>query len=79
MIGLVRRGFSPEVITQLKRVYRYLLQSKLNTSQALAQIQSDPTLLCAEVDYLVTFIQSSERGVGLRRPGRRFDELVVDD
>ncbi|HIN70298.1 MAG TPA: acyl-ACP--UDP-N-acetylglucosamine O-acyltransferase, partial [Acidobacteria bacterium] len=78
-IGLVRRGFSPEVITQLKRVYRYLLQSKLNTSQALAQIQSDPTLLCAEVDYLVTFIQSSERGVGLRRPGRRFDELVVDD
>ena len=78
-IGLVRRGFSPEVITQLKRVYRYLLQSKLNTSQALAQIQSDPTLLCAEVDYLVTFIRSSERGVGLRRPGRRFDELVVDD
>ena len=78
-IGLVRRGFSPEVITQLKRVYRYLLQSKLNTSQALARIQSDPTLLCAEVDYLVTFIRSSERGVGLRRPGRRFDELIVDD
>ena len=78
-IGLVRRGFSPEVITQLKRVYRYLLQSKLNTSQALARIQSVPTLLCAEVDYLVTFIRSSERGVGLRRPGRRFDELIVDD
>ena len=78
-IGLVRRGFSPSVITQLKRVYRYLLQSKLNTSQALARIQADKTLLCAEVDYLVNFIRSSERGVSLRRPGRRFDELVVDD
>lgn len=78
-IGLVRRGFSPSVITQLKRVYRYLLQSKLNTSQALERIQADKTLLCAEVDYLVNFIRSSERGVGLRRPGRRFDELVVDD
>ncbi|MEC8952576.1 MAG: acyl-ACP--UDP-N-acetylglucosamine O-acyltransferase [Acidobacteriota bacterium] len=78
-IGLVRRGFSPGVITQLKRVYRYLLQSKLNTSQALERIQADKTLLCAEVDYLVNFIRSSERGVGLRRPGRRFDELVVDD
>lgn len=78
-IGLVRRGFSPGVITQLKRVYRYLLQSKLNTSQALARIQADQTLLCAEVDYLVNFIRSSERGVGLRRPGRRFDELIVDD
>ena len=78
-IGLVRRGFSPSVITQLKRVYRYLLQSKLNTSQALERIQADKTLLCAEVDYLVNFIRASERGVGLRRPGRRFDELVVDD
>ena len=78
-IGLVRRGFSPGVITQLKRVYRYLLQSKLNTSQALARIQADQTLVCAEVDYLVNFIRSSERGVGLRRPGRRFDELIVDD
>ena len=78
-IGLVRRGFSPGVITQLKRVYRYLLQSKLNTSQALERIQADKTLLCAEVDYLVNFIRSSERGVGLRRPGRRLDELIVDD
>ncbi|HAK54237.1 MAG TPA: hypothetical protein DCP38_01955, partial [Acidobacteria bacterium] len=70
-IGLIRRGFSPELITKLKRTYRYLLQSKLNTSQALVQIESDPALACAEVDYLVTFIRSSKRGVGLRRAGRR--------
>ena len=38
----MRRGFSDETVTKLKRAYRYLLQSKLNTSQALAQIEHDP-------------------------------------
>jgi len=79
-IGLIRRGFSPELITKLKRTYRYLLQSKLNTSQALVQIESDPALACAEVDYLVTFIRSSKRGVGLRRAGRRrHEDEPLDD
>jgi UDP-N-acetylglucosamine acyltransferase len=32
-IGLSRRGFTPDTISQLKRAYRYLLQSKLNTSR----------------------------------------------
>ena len=35
-IGLARRGFTPDTISQLKRAYRYLLPSKLNTSRALA-------------------------------------------
>lgn len=78
-IGLVRRGFGPGVIAKLKRTYRYLLQSKLNTSQALAQIENDSTLRCAEVDYLVGFIRSSTRGVSLRRPAKRLEETVVDD
>ena len=34
-IGLVRRKFSPECIAKLKRSFRYLLQSKLNTTSAL--------------------------------------------
>lgn len=78
-IGLVRRGFSPETIAKLKRTYRYLLQSKLNTSQALARIDKDKSLSCAEVEYLVKFIRTSQRGVGLRRPTRRLDDLIVDD
>ena len=69
-IGLVRNGFSQEVIVKLKRAYRYLLQSKLNTSQALARIEMDPSLDCSDVDYLVEFIKSSERGVSLRRSFR---------
>lgn len=78
-IGLVRRGFSPDVVSKLKRAYRYLLVSKLNTSRAVSRIESDPTLACPDVQYLVDFIRSSHRGVLLRRPTRRADEAVVDE
>ena len=71
-IGLVRRQFSPDSIEKLRRAYRILLHS--NTSRALAQIESDPTLRCEEVLYVVDFIKSSHRGVGLRRPSRRVDD-----
>lgn len=78
-IGLARRGFTPDTIGQLKRAYRYLLQSKLNTSRALIEIERDRTLSSPEVRYLVEFIRSSRRGVILRRPTRRAEDLVVDD
>lgn len=71
-IGLVRRKFSPDSIAKLRRAYRHLVHS--NTSHALARIEQDPTLACAEVEYVVRFIRSSSRGVGLRRPSRRLDE-----
>jgi UDP-N-acetylglucosamine acyltransferase len=78
-IGLARRGFTADTIAQLKQAYRYLLQSKLNTSRALIQIEQDATLTASEVRYLVDFIRSSSRGVILRRPTRRAEELVADE
>jgi UDP-N-acetylglucosamine acyltransferase len=75
-IGLVRRKFSQDAIAKLRRAYRYLLHS--NTSRALAQIEQDPTLQCPEVQYVVNFIRTSKRGVGLRRPSRRLEELVEE-
>ena len=78
-IGLARRGFTPDTISQLKRAYRYLLQSKLNTTRALAQIEQDPTLTSPEVRCLVEFIRGSQRGVVLRRPTRRTEELVAEE
>ncbi len=78
-IGLARRGFTPDTIAQLRHAYRYLLQSKLNTSRALAQIEQDPALSAPEVRYLVEFIRSSVRGVILRRPIRRAEEVVADE
>jgi UDP-N-acetylglucosamine acyltransferase len=78
-IGLIRRGFPEEVVGKLRRAYRYLLQSKLNTSRALKQIEQDKSLACAEVQYLLEFIRSSQRGPLLRRPTRRTEEMVTDD
>ena len=78
-IGLSRRGFTAETISQLKQAYRYLIQSKLNTTRALARIDQDATLSSPEVRYLVEFIRSSRRGVILRRPARRTEELVADE
>jgi UDP-N-acetylglucosamine acyltransferase len=75
-IGLVRRKFSPDSIAKLRRAYRYLLHS--NTSRALAQIEREPSLQCEEVQYVVDFIRSSSRGVGLRRPSRRVEETVEE-
>jgi UDP-N-acetylglucosamine acyltransferase len=78
-IGLARRGLSHETIGQLKQAYRYLLVSKLNTAQALAAIEADPDLNDPEVRHLVDFIRSSQRGVILRRPSRRLEEMVADE
>jgi UDP-N-acetylglucosamine acyltransferase len=78
-IGLVRRGFTPDVISKLKRTFRYLLQSKLNTTSALQQIQQDRSLACAEVQYLIDFIRTSQRGVILRRASRRAEEVLAEE
>ncbi|HTM05041.1 MAG TPA: acyl-ACP--UDP-N-acetylglucosamine O-acyltransferase [Vicinamibacterales bacterium] len=78
-IGLTRRGFSADTVEQLKRAYRYLLQSKLNTTRAIAQIEQDGELTSPEVRYLIDFIRSSQRGVILRRPTRRAEEMVADE
>jgi UDP-N-acetylglucosamine acyltransferase len=76
-IGLMRRGFPKETVAKLKRAFRYLLQSKLNTSQALAQIENDPALACPEVSYLVQFIHTAPRGVILRR-GRKAEDTSAE-
>jgi UDP-N-acetylglucosamine acyltransferase len=78
-IGLIRRGFAPDVIAKLKRSFRYLLQSRLNTTSAIQQIAQDRSLSCPEVQYLLDFIRTSQRGVILRRAGRRADDVLADD
>jgi len=75
----MRRGLDPKVIEKLKRSFRYLVQSKLNTTKAMQQIQRDKSLACAEVEYLVEFIRTSQRGVILRRAPRRTEEVMADE
>lgn len=61
-VGLRRKGYSRETIDKLNHAFHLLLNSKLNTTQALDQIRSEITD-CPEVDTLVDFIDSSKRGV----------------
>jgi UDP-N-acetylglucosamine acyltransferase len=61
-VGLQRRGFSPERITKLHHAYKVLLASKLNTSQALEKLRSE-TDRGEDVEMLMRFIESSQRGV----------------
>jgi UDP-N-acetylglucosamine acyltransferase len=61
-VGLERRGFSPERIRKIHHAYKTLLASKLNTSQALAKLKTEPGQ-GEDVDRLIRFIESSERGV----------------
>jgi UDP-N-acetylglucosamine acyltransferase len=61
-IGLERKGFSPERLLALKRAYRLLLRSKLNTSQALVEMRK--TLASsADVQELIQFVETAERGI----------------
>jgi UDP-N-acetylglucosamine acyltransferase len=61
-IGLRRKGFSDESMRNIKHAFHLLLTSKLNTSQALERIKAEMSGL-REIDYLVEFIENSERGV----------------
>lgn len=60
--GLERRGFTPDTIDALRKAFRLLGSTKLNTRQAIDRIREE-IATCAEVDELVAFVESSERGV----------------
>jgi len=61
-IGLRRQGFSNEAIRHIQRAFFLLLASKLNTTQALERIRTEMAGI-PEIDYLIEFIETSERGV----------------
>ncbi|HVP42362.1 MAG TPA: acyl-ACP--UDP-N-acetylglucosamine O-acyltransferase [Terriglobales bacterium] len=61
-VGLERRGFSQERIRKVHHAYKLLLASKLNTSQALERLKAEPDR-GEDVEMLIRFIESSERGV----------------
>jgi UDP-N-acetylglucosamine acyltransferase len=61
-IGLRRRGYSSEKISEIQEVYRYIFLKGLNNSKALDLVENElpPS---TERDYIVNFIRTSERGV----------------
>ncbi len=61
VVGLRRRGFKNEQISELKRIYKTIFASKLNVKQALEKLQTEPNSI--EKDEVVNFIRNSKRGI----------------
>jgi len=61
-IGLERKGFSAERIESLQRAFRLLSRSKMNTTQALAEMRTQ-FADSEDVRELVKFIETAERGI----------------
>jgi len=62
VVGLKRRGFKPEDLTQIKHAYRILYREHLNVTQAIAMIK-ETLPPSAVIQNIVDFIESSERGI----------------
>lgn len=62
LVGLKRRGWTGEQITQLKKIYRMLFTEGLSLKEATAAIRSLPTQ-SSEIIHLVDFIEASTRGI----------------
>ncbi len=63
-IGLERKGFSEDRRKALTAMWRILRSPKLNTTQALEKIRKELAGQ-SDVDQVLTFIASSQRGVNL--------------
>lgn len=62
VVGLERRGYSEQTIKSLKQAYRILFRSKLGVEEAEARVLREVPPV-PEVDAMISFINSSERGV----------------
>lgn len=61
-VGMERRGVSPEARARVKELHRIMFRSKLNTTQALAEVERSVDA-SPERDYFVEFVRNSARGV----------------
>ena len=62
-----------------QRLLLVLWDPEHESSEVVKIIERDPTLTAPEVAALVEFIRTSRRGVILRRPTRRAEELVAEE
>lgn len=62
VLGLQRKGFSEEVIKDLRRAFHLLYRENLNTTQAIERIETEVGDR-PEVREIVEFVKTSERGI----------------
>ena len=62
VVGLTRRGFPKEILSQLRRAYKIIYRSKLNISQAVTRIKEEIEII-PEIKHIIDFIEGTERGI----------------
>ena len=62
IIGLRRRGFSNELIEQIKEAYNIIYNGTGTRAEAIQQIK-DTLTISPEIQYIIDFVESSERGI----------------
>ena len=59
--GMKRNGFSDEDVLELRRAYKSLYRSKLNTTQALEALREGTP--SSQVQHIIDFVASTQRGI----------------
>jgi len=62
LIGLKRRGFSPELVRSIKGAYRIIFKSGLKLAEAVARARQEVPN-SPEIEHFLAFIQAAARGV----------------
>jgi len=62
VIGLRRRGFSPEKVAEIEEIYRLLYNNGMNVSDAVKYI-SETMPATPERDAILAFVNGAERGI----------------
>jgi len=61
-VGLRRRGFSSEKISEIQEIYRFIFLKGMNNSKAIDLVEKEVPQ-STERDYIIDFIRTSERGI----------------
>ncbi|MBO7260717.1 MAG: acyl-ACP--UDP-N-acetylglucosamine O-acyltransferase [Bacteroidaceae bacterium] len=63
LIRLRREGYSKDLIDAIHNAYRTIYQSGMNVSMAIAALKETPLMEFPEVQYIINFVESAERGI----------------
>ncbi len=63
LIGLKRRGFSSEALSNIKKMYKLVFRTNLKLEEAIAQLEEQFDKSAPEVATYLDFLNKSERGL----------------
>ncbi|MBN2300960.1 MAG: acyl-ACP--UDP-N-acetylglucosamine O-acyltransferase [Lentisphaerae bacterium] len=62
-VGIKRHGMSEESQRQLKQAYKIIYREGFSVRNAIEKIRSDPDMSSEEISCLISFVESSKRGI----------------